>query len=118
MITGRIEISKSAWTEVAGGSTWVQISAKGSQGFMLTFTENETPPASFEGCHRFGSFPNGFDFDQKGYPEGQRIWARSIADADELCVTRETNFYFGFIPSGADSLITADGDTFKVLGNG
>jgi hypothetical protein len=118
MITGNIRINSDTWTEIAGGASRLQFSAKGASGVLLTFTENEVPPDSFAGCHRFGSWPNGFDFDQSGYPEGQRVWAKSISPVDELCITRDTNFHFLFIPDGSDSLITSDGDTFKVLGDG
>lgn len=118
MITGRIEINSETWTEIAGGATWVQFSAKGSRGVKVHFAENDVTPNGVSTFHTFGSWPNGFDFDQSGYPEGQKIWAKSISANDELCITRNTNFHFLFIPNGSDALITSDGDTYKALGNG
>lgn len=118
MITGQLSITSDEWTEIASGSTWVQFSALGSRGVRVCFSENDTAPTADATCYWFQSWPNGFDFDQSGYPEGQRIWVRSIGATDVLNITRETNFYFLLIPDGSDSLITSDGDTFKVLGNG
>ena len=118
MITGRIEINRDGWTEIGGGATRLQFSAHKSGGTYVHFSESEAPPDSTVGCHLFGSWQNGFDFDQAGYPEGQKIWARSVAESDVLCITRDTNFFFSFIPLGSDSMTTFDGATFKVLGNG
>lgn len=118
MITGRIDITSDEWTEIGGGATRLQFSAKGSNGVKVHFAENDVTPNGVSTYHVFGSYVNGFDFDQAGYPDGQKIWVKSIAPNDVLCVTRDANFYFLFIPSGSDGLTTSDGDTFRALGNG
>lgn len=118
MITGSIAINSETWTEIAQGATRVQFSARGANGVYLVFTENATPSDDGQGRQYFASWPNGFDFDQEGYPSGQKIWAKSVSADDLLFITRDTNFFFSLVPNGSDALITSDGDTFKVLGDG
>ena len=118
MITGVLELTSDAWTEIASGSSRVQFSSIGADGTIVCFSESDTVPSVNSSCHFFASWPNGFDFDNSGYPNGQRIWARSKARTDKIVVTRETNFYFAFIPANSDGLITSDGDNFRILGNG
>ncbi len=114
MITQRIDITEGAWTEITGGSDILLVEGGTAGSFMLHFENSQTPPAIDAPAHRVQTYQAPIDFTVFNLPLGQRIFARSYSGNSFVIVTREVEVYVNFIPSGSDSLLTVNGNTFKV----
>ena len=114
MITQRIDITEGAWTEITGGSDILLVEGGVSGSFLLHFQNSQTPPAIDAPAHRVQTYQAPIDFTLFNLPLGQRLFARSFKGNSFVIVTREVEVYVNFIPLGSDSLLTANGNTFKV----